>query len=78
MLGMARITLYLPDDLKASLEWLAEEDGRSEGDIIRKAIRTMLAKRRSARPRVPLSEKGLGDPGIAERVGGHLEGFGER
>ncbi len=31
--------MYLPDDLKAALEQLAAETGRSEADLIREGIR---------------------------------------
>lgn len=78
MYGMTKTTVYLPDDLKASLKRLSEEEGRSEAEIIREAIRTAVEKRTSSRPRIPLTEKGLGDPSIAERVDELLEGFGER
>jgi metal-responsive CopG/Arc/MetJ family transcriptional regulator len=78
MYGMTKTTVYLPDDLKASLKRLSEEEGRSEAEIIREAIRTAVEKRASIRPRVPITEKGLGDPSIAERVDELLEGFGGR
>lgn len=78
MYGMRKTTLYLPDDLKASLEGLASEEGRSEADLIREGIRHVVEQRRRARPRVPLVADGLGDPTAAERVDELLEGFGKR
>ncbi len=76
MYGMIKTTVYLPDELKASLKRLSEEEGRSEADIIREAIRTIVERRTSPRPRVPLTEKGLGDSSTADRVDEFLEGFG--
>lgn len=76
MYGMTKTTVYLPDELKASLKRLSEEEGRSEADIIREAIRTIVERRTSARPRIPLTEKGLGDSSVADRVDELLEGFG--
>jgi predicted transcriptional regulator len=78
MYGMTKTTVYLPEDLKASLKQLSAEEGRSEAEIIREAIRTAVEKRTSARPNIPLIDSGLGDPSIAERVDELLEGFGGR
>jgi predicted transcriptional regulator len=78
MYGMTKTTVYLPEDLRASLRRLSEEQGRSEAEIIRDAIRTAVEKRASARPQVPLIDRGLGDPTFAERVDELLEGFGRR
>lgn len=78
MYGMTKTTVYLPDDLKASLKRMAEEEGRSEAEIIREAIQAAVSNRRGARPLVPLTRHGLGDPSVAERVDELLEGFGRR
>jgi predicted DNA-binding protein len=59
MYGMTKTTVYLPDDLKARLKQMSEEEGRSEAEIIREAIRATTERRRRARPRVPLTDKGL-------------------
>jgi len=75
---MQKTTVYLPDDLKASLEQMAAEERQSEAAIIREAIRATLSRRRRPRPRVPLSERGLGDPTVAARVDKLLRGFGRR
>ena len=76
MYGMRKTTVYLPDDLKASLERLAESEQRSEADIIREALRSAVLDRGYPTPRIPLTSVGLGDPTIAERTDEMLEGFG--
>ena len=78
MYGMRKTTIYLPDELKASLEQLALQDGRPEAELIREALRTAISKRKRPRPRLPLTEKGLGNPAISERVDDYLEGFGQK
>ncbi len=75
---MRKTTIYLPDDIKHSLERLAVRERRSEADIIRDALRAALGSVRDTRPRIPLTERGLGDPTAAERVDELLEGFGRR
>jgi len=76
MYGMRKTTVYLPDDLKAALERLAESEQRSEAEIIREALRSAVLSRGSPVPRIPLTSVGLGDPTIAERTDELLEGFG--
>lgn len=76
MYGMRKTTVYLPDDLKAALERLAESEQRSEAEIIREALRSAISDRGSPAPLIPLTSIGLGDPTIAERVDELLEGFG--
>ena len=78
MYGMKRTTLYLPDDLKASVERLAADQGRSEAEFLREAIRNAVEDAAPPRPRLPLLTGGLGDPTLSERVDEHLDGFGER
>lgn len=78
MYGMVKTTVYLPEDLKASLERVAAERGRSEAELIREAIRTLVAGGEPARPRIPLVAAPLGDPTAAERVDELLDGFGAR
>ncbi|HYM61650.1 MAG TPA: CopG family transcriptional regulator [Thermoanaerobaculia bacterium] len=74
--GIRRTTIYLPDDLKRDVERAARTQDRSEADVIRDAISAAVRMRETPIPRVPLSARGLGDPGIAERVDEALEGFG--
>lgn len=76
--GMLKTTLYLPEELKASLERLAVEEARSEAEIVREALQKAVDSRLSPRPRIPLVESGLGDPTVAERVDDLLSGFGQR
>jgi len=77
MYGMKKTTVYLPDELKASLERMAHDQGRSEAEIIRAAIQATVDQRQRPRPRVPLFETGPKDPMAAERVDELLAGFGE-
>jgi Ribbon-helix-helix protein, copG family len=71
---MKKTTVYLPDEVKASLERLAAVTGRSEADLIREAISSLPGLDAPARPRFPLFASG--DP-IAEKVDALLsEGFG--
>jgi Arc/MetJ-type ribon-helix-helix transcriptional regulator len=82
MYGMKKTTVYLPDEVKAGLERVAGETGRSEADLIRDAVRALLEGQRRPRPKVPLFDSG--DPTLAERVEeelagrGPLPGFGEQ
>ena len=75
---MLKTTLYLPEELKADLELLAAEEQRSEAEIVREALQRAVASRAALRPRIPLVDKGLGDPTVAERVDDLLSGFGQR
>jgi CopG-like RHH_1 or ribbon-helix-helix domain, RHH_5 len=74
MYGVKRTTIYLPEDLKSSLARAAEEDGRTEADLIREGIERLLGSRHPE-PRVPLFTSGK--PGMAEKVDELLAGFGE-
>ena len=73
---MRKTTLYLPDDLKAELERIAQETGRSEADVIREGIRLALAHYPPPPPTIPIFVSD--DPHFAERVDEYLAGFGER
>lgn len=75
---MVKTTVYLPDELKASLERLAAEENRSEAELIREAIRVRVEQRERPRPRVPLVDRPLGDPEASERVDELLAGFGTK
>ena len=76
MYGMHKTTVYLPEELKASLARMAAEQKRSEAELIREAIEAAVSSRKRPRPRIPLTGKGLGDPNLSERVDELLEGFG--
>jgi hypothetical protein len=72
---MVKTTVYLPESLKRRLEQIARTQGRSEAEIIRRALETFTADQDRPRPRLPLFASG--DPTLAERVDDILaEGFG--
>jgi hypothetical protein len=75
MYGMVKTTLYLPEELKASLERKARNEQRSEAEIIREAIRRAVEESYPP-PRIPLMARGLGDPTASERVDELLSDFG--
>ncbi len=75
---MVKTTLYLPEDLKASLRRVAAERRQPEAELIREAIRSLVGGAAPTRPRVPLVATALGDPTAAERVHELLDGFGSR
>ena len=75
-MAMNETTVYLPDDMKAELQRLATETGRSEADLIREGIRLALAQHEPPAPRSGLFDSGVHDvSGRAEEL---LEGFGQR
>jgi hypothetical protein len=73
---MKKTTIYLPDELKKRLEEVARRTGRPEAAVIRDAIDNATREAAGPSPRVPLTERGLGDPTIAENVDALLQGFG--
>jgi Arc/MetJ-type ribon-helix-helix transcriptional regulator len=75
---MVKTTIYLTEELKEKLARLSASEGRSEAELIRDAVRKALEDRLPPKPTVPLSERGLGDPTIAERTDELLEGFGAK
>jgi hypothetical protein len=76
MYGMRKTTLYLPDELKADLENLSVSSGCSEAEIVRRAVEGEVARATPPRPRLPITQKPLGDPSLAENIDRLLEGFG--
>lgn len=66
--GMTKTTIYLPEKLKRQVEKVAKREKKSEAEIIREAIQTVMRWRMAPKPRIPLVKHGLGDPSIAERV----------
>ncbi len=76
MYGMVKTTVYLPDELKASLSRVASERAISEAELIREALREKVSAATATRPRVGLFSGGLGDRRAAERVDELLAGFG--
>ncbi|HSP32881.1 MAG TPA: CopG family transcriptional regulator [Thermoanaerobaculia bacterium] len=74
---MKKTTVYLPDDLKRKLEFVAKKQARSEADVIREAIEAAV-KLVAPRPKIPLVGKGRRrTTHIAEHVDERLDGFGE-
>lgn len=73
--GMRKTTVYLPEDLKESLEHVARHERRTEAEIIREAIAEKVSKRQRPRPQIPLGTS-LGDPTASERVDELLANFG--
>jgi len=76
MYGMRKTTVYLPEDLKRALEETARNRGESVAELIREALRALVATAAPPRPRVPLFRSD--DPTLAERTDEALAGFGER
>jgi hypothetical protein len=74
MYGVKRTTVYLPEDLKSTLARAAEEEGRTEADLIREGIERLL-RSRNPEPRVPLFTSGK--PDLAANVDKLIAGFGE-
>jgi metal-responsive CopG/Arc/MetJ family transcriptional regulator len=69
-----KITVYLPDELKAAVKHAAHRRGVSEAEVIRESIRTAVG---GVRPR-PRGGLYSGSGPIARRVDELLDGFGER
>jgi hypothetical protein len=76
MYGMVKTTIYLPEDMKEKLAEISASEGCSEAELIREAIRRAFEDRSPPKPKIPLYNKNLGDPTIAERTDELLEGFG--
>ncbi|MFO1221970.1 MAG: CopG family transcriptional regulator [Burkholderiaceae bacterium] len=72
--GMEKTTVYVPPEVKRALGRLASARGTSEAELIREALRKIVAEAPAPRPRLPLIESGKRM--LAERVDEALEGFG--
>jgi hypothetical protein len=73
---MKKTTVYLPDQLKQALSRAAADSGRSEAELIREGIETVVETRLAPVPRGPLFSSG--DPSLADRLDDLLaEGFGK-
>jgi len=73
---MHKTTIYLEDELKAELDRVAAETGRSEAEIIREGVRLALDRTQPPLPRSGTFDSGDGSQ--SERVDELLEGFGRR
>ena len=71
--GMARMSLYLPDDLKRAIELEARRRAIPEAEVVRQTLRDALS-RNTVRPRGALF---TGSEPAADRVGELLDGFGK-
>jgi Arc/MetJ-type ribon-helix-helix transcriptional regulator len=76
MYGMQKTTVYIPEDLKRALDEAARSRGESVAELIREALRALVASSAPPRPRIPLFRSD--DPTLAERTDEALQGFGER
>jgi hypothetical protein len=78
MYGVKRTTIYLTDAQKEELEMLSERTTRTESDLIREGVDSVLDTHRVARRKpgalFALSDPVLDDP---DRVEQALEGFGQ-
>lgn len=72
--GMEKTTVYVPSEVKRALGLLARARGTSEAELIREALRRIVAETPPPRPRLPLIQSGK--PMLAERLDEALEGFG--
>jgi len=72
--GMEKTTVYVPPEVKRALARLASARGTSEAELIREALRRIVAEAPAPRPRLPLIESG--QPTLAERLDEALKGFG--
>ena len=74
--GMERTIVYLTGAQKRALARAARLSGRSEAELILEAVEVVTGRHQVAEPVLPLFESG--QPDLAERVDGALDGFGER
>lgn len=63
---MQKTSVYIPNDVKRALGWLAAARGVSETQLIREALRVLTSQTTPPRPRLPLFKSGK--PRLAERV----------
>jgi hypothetical protein len=75
-MNKAVVIANFPEDLKADLERLALNEGRSEEDLILEGVRHVVQVHASPAPRIPLFFSD--DPTLGERTDELLRGFGER
>jgi hypothetical protein len=73
---VTKTTVYLPEELKRSLERMAVLSGRSEAELIREAVAAHVSAVDRPRPRGGLFESG--DSSFAGRAEDALTGFGDR
>lgn len=74
--GMQKTTVYLTESQKLALERAARASGRSEAELIREGVESVVSRHQASEPTLPLFESGESD--LASRVDELMEGFGER
>ncbi|MHB8262837.1 MAG: ribbon-helix-helix domain-containing protein [Acidimicrobiales bacterium] len=73
---MNKTTVYLPGEIKQALSGVASTSGRSEADLIREAVTTLVYNAHCPRPRGALF---AGDgPSLSEHTEEALAGFADR
>jgi plasmid stability protein len=73
---MRKTTICLPDELKAALSRAASARGCSQAELLREALRNVLATTTAPQPRLPLFHSRK--PSLAQQLDRALAGFGER
>ena len=73
--GMQKTTVYIPKEVKRALGRVAASRGVSEAELIRQALRALIAEDPHPRPRLPLFKSDK--PRLAENIDDALSGFGE-
>jgi plasmid stability protein len=72
---MHKTTVYLPDDLREALRIAALASGKSEAELIREGIASVIRAGADPAPTLPLFRSGL--PSVAHDVDAELaSGFG--
>ncbi len=72
-MAMDKTTVDLPGELKARLQEIAAETGRTEAELIREGVRLAIARHVPPLPRSGVFDSG--DPGLSERVDELLAGM---
>jgi len=67
--------VHLPEELKADLERVAQNEGRTEEELILEGVRHVVELHGAPPPRIPLFSSN--DPTLAERTDEFLKGFGK-
>jgi hypothetical protein len=73
--GMEKTTVYLTAEQKRGLARAARVEGRSEAELIREGIESVVQRHRVADPTLPLFASG--HPDLASTIEADLDGFGE-
>lgn len=74
-MAIRKMTVSLPDHLRAALQRAAARSGRSEADLVREGIHRVIEEYDGPEPRLPLFASG--QPELARNVDEALAGFGD-